>query len=167
MFLINVRLLPQLPPLPTESLPNTPPPQLLIITKISQYFKERSIISSSSNIWILPFLIGLVTLKKDANLWIRYGLLSGLVSYPYCHAILVGWNAKNSNTVRTRAVSAALYNMFVQSGNIVAVNIYRDDDKPLCECPPHLIIFTSPGINPSPTYRTRLSSIQNLICPVC
>ena len=45
----------------------------------------------------------------------------------------MGWNARNSNTVRTRAVSAALYNMFVQSGNIVAVNIYRDDDKPLCE----------------------------------
>ncbi|CZS94175.1 related to permease [Rhynchosporium agropyri] len=104
---------------------------LLIITKISSYFKERAIISSTSNIWILPFLIGLVTLKKDANLWVRYGLLSGLVSYPYCHAILVGWNAKNSNAVRTRAVSAALYNMFVQSGNIVAVNIYRDDDKPL------------------------------------
>ena len=39
----------------------------------------------------------------------------------------MGWNARNSNTVRTRAVSAALYNMFVQSGNIVAVNIYRDD----------------------------------------
>ena len=35
--------------------------------------------------------------------------------------------------MRTRAVSAALYNMFVQGGNIVAVNIYRDDDKPLCE----------------------------------
>ncbi|KAH7374162.1 major facilitator superfamily domain-containing protein [Cadophora sp. MPI-SDFR-AT-0126] len=104
---------------------------LLIITKISSYFKERAIISSSSNIWILPFLIGLVTLKKDSSLWVRYGLLSGLVSYPYCHAILVGWNARNSNTVRTRAVSAALYNMFVQAGNIVAVNIYRDDDKPL------------------------------------
>lgn len=81
----------------------------------------------------MPWFIGLVTLKPNANLWLRYTLLTGIQAYPYCHAILVAWNSKNSNTVRTRAVSAALYNMFVQSGNIVATQIYREDDKPLCE----------------------------------
>lgn len=87
--------------------------------------------SSISNIWILPWLVALVTLSSDASPWVRYAVLTGLLSYPYCHAILVGWNAKNSNAVRTRAVSAALYNMFVQSGNIIASNVYREDDKPL------------------------------------
>lgn len=104
---------------------------LLIISKVSERLKERAIISSISNIWIFPWLVALVALPADTNTWIRYALITGLLSYPYCHAILVGWNAKNSNSVRTRAVSAALYNMTVQSGNIVASNIYRDDDQPL------------------------------------
>lgn len=105
--------------------------QLLVITWFSEKIKERSLVSSLSNIWLFPWLVALVVLPKDTNPWVRYALLTGLLSYPYCHAILVGWNAKNSNTVRTRAVSAAFYNMFVQSGNIIASNIYRDDDKPL------------------------------------
>ncbi|KAI1467134.1 MFS general substrate transporter [Daldinia caldariorum] len=104
---------------------------LLIVTWISRRVNERSIISSSSNIWIFPWILALVLLPASASPWVRYALLTGLLSYPYCHAILVSWNAKNSNTVRTRAVSAALYNMFVQSGNIIASNIYRDDDQPL------------------------------------
>ncbi|KAI0840524.1 MFS general substrate transporter [Hypoxylon sp. FL0890] len=104
---------------------------LLAVTWISRRVNERSIISSSSNIWIFPWVLSLVLLPDDTSPWVRYAMLTGLLSYPYCHAILVAWNAKNSNAVRTRAVSAALYNMFVQSGNIIASNIYRDDDKPL------------------------------------
>ncbi|KAF2792668.1 MFS general substrate transporter [Melanomma pulvis-pyrius CBS 109.77] len=105
--------------------------QLLVLTWFSKKLNERSIISSLSNIWIFPWLVALVVLPKSASPWTRYALLTGLLSYPYCHAILVGWNAKNSNSVRTRAVSAAFYNMFVQSGNIIAATIYRDDDQPL------------------------------------
>ncbi|KAI1378359.1 MFS general substrate transporter [Hypoxylon crocopeplum] len=104
---------------------------LLIVTWVSRRINERSIISSSSNIWIFPWILALVLLPSDASPWVRYAMLTGLLSYPYCHAILVSWNAKNSNAVRTRAVSAALYNMFVQSGNIISSNIYRDDDQPL------------------------------------
>jgi hypothetical protein len=104
---------------------------LLIITWVSKRLGERAIVSSISNIWIFPWLVALVTLPDSASPWTRYALLTGLLSYPYCHAILVAWNARNSNAVRTRAVSAALYNMFVQSGNIIASNVYRDDDQPL------------------------------------
>ncbi|KAK2000303.1 major facilitator superfamily transporter [Colletotrichum falcatum] len=104
---------------------------LLIISWVSGRAKERAIVSSISNWWIFPWLVALVALPASTSTWVRYALLTGLLSYPYCHAILVGWNARNSNAVRTRAVSAALYNMFVQAGNIAASNIYRDDDKPL------------------------------------
>ncbi|KAK6224190.1 hypothetical protein LQW54_000339 [Pestalotiopsis sp. IQ-011] len=46
-------------------------------------------------------------------------------------AILVGWTSKNSNNVGTRTVSAALYNMSVQTGSVFSAYVYRDDDKPL------------------------------------
>lgn len=104
---------------------------LIIITWLSERVKERAIISSISNIWIFPWMVALVALPAEISPWVRYALITGLLSYPYCHAILVGWNAKNSNSVRTRAVAAALYNMFVQTGNIAATNIFREDDKPL------------------------------------
>ncbi|KAL7273650.1 hypothetical protein RUND412_003478 [Rhizina undulata] len=104
---------------------------LLLISWASEWLNERSLVSSISNIWIFPFLVALITIPADASPWIRYTLLTGLLAYPYCHAILVAWNSRNSNTVRTRAVSTALYNMFVQAGNIVGNNIYRADDAPL------------------------------------
>jgi hypothetical protein len=45
---------------------------------------------------------------KDA--WGSFVLVTTLLSYPYCHAILVGWTSKNANNVGTRTVSAAVYN---------------------------------------------------------
>ncbi|KAG5767992.1 hypothetical protein H9Q72_004309 [Fusarium xylarioides] len=104
---------------------------LLIITWLSERVQERGMLSSLSNIWIFPWVLALVVLPGDISPWVRYALITGLLSYSYCHAILVGWNAKNSNSVRTRAISAALYNMFVQTGNIAASNIFREDDQPL------------------------------------
>ncbi|TGZ77285.1 MFS general substrate transporter [Ascodesmis nigricans] len=105
--------------------------QLVLITWVSERFDERSLIASISQWWIFPFLTALVALKGTASLWVRYTLLTGIIGYPYCHAILAGWNSRNSNSVRTRTISAAIYNMMVQSGNIIGTNIYREDDKPL------------------------------------
>jgi hypothetical protein len=41
------------------------------------------------------------------------------------HPIQVAWNSRNANTVRSRTVASALYNMFVQAGGIISANIYR------------------------------------------
>lgn len=48
------------------------------------------------------------------------------------HAILVAMISRNANSVGTRAVGTALYNMAYQFGSIAAANIYRNDDKPYC-----------------------------------
>lgn len=106
---------------------------ILVAGWLSETLKERSLVASSSNIWMLPFFIGLVCIKASASPWVRYVLLTGVNGIPYTHSILVGMTSRNAKNVGTRAVSAAIYNMCYQIGSIIAVNIYREEDKPYCE----------------------------------
>lgn len=100
---------------------------------LSEKLNERSLIAAASNIWMLPFFIGLICIKPGANPWVRYTLLTGIAGIPYTHSILVGMTSRNAKNVGTRAVSAAVYNMCYQVGSIIAVNIYREGDKPYCK----------------------------------
>ncbi|KIX97485.1 uncharacterized protein Z520_06937 [Fonsecaea multimorphosa CBS 102226] len=103
---------------------------ILVVTWMSERFHERLLVSSLSVWWVLPFLIGLLAIPRSASPWVRYALLTGVNGEPYTHAILVSLISRNSNDVGTRAVSAAVYNMCYQFGSIIAVNVYRNDDKP-------------------------------------
>jgi predicted MFS family arabinose efflux permease len=101
-------------------------------TWLSEKVNERTFISMITPIWTLPCLLALRFWPGSGkNAWPTFALATVLLSYPYCHAILVGWTSKNSNNVGARSVSAAFYNMAVQLGSICANFIYRTDDKPL------------------------------------
>jgi hypothetical protein len=91
---------------------------------------SRLYICALAQVWAIPLLIALETIPNDASAWVRYVLLTLITAYPYIHAIQVALQSRNANSVRTRTVASAFYNMTVQISNIISSNIYRDDDKP-------------------------------------
>jgi hypothetical protein len=126
---------------------------MLALTYVAEVWGELTLTSLIGQIWALPFVVYIYVVDiTKINKWKAFGIMTLLISYPsgthtsslhYCltlplyktnkmaaHPIQVAWNSRNSNAVRSRTVSAALYNMFVQAGGIIASNIYRADDAP-------------------------------------
>ncbi|KAL1874867.1 hypothetical protein Daus18300_003408 [Diaporthe australafricana] len=105
---------------------------LLAITWVSEHIDERGFVSMVQGIWSLPCLLALRFWPGTMiDAWGTYALVTVLLSFPYCQAIVVGWTSKNSGSVRTRAISASVFSMMKQVGSIASSNIYREDDKPL------------------------------------
>ncbi|KAH7392530.1 major facilitator superfamily domain-containing protein [Pyrenochaeta sp. MPI-SDFR-AT-0127] len=104
---------------------------MLIMTHISEKINQRAYLGMFVQLWFLPCVIAMSVLPDSTSKWARFALVTVLLSYPTPHPMQVGWCSRNSNTVRTRTVSAALYNMSVQVQAIIYSNIYREDDKPL------------------------------------
>uniref|UniRef100_A0A0D2Y0P0 Transporter n=1 Tax=Fusarium oxysporum (strain Fo5176) TaxID=660025 RepID=A0A0D2Y0P0_FUSOF len=104
---------------------------LLLISYLAEKWNERSLLGLAVQIWKLPFIIYLYVVDMSTvNRWVSFAVLALLLGSPTAHPIQVSWNSRNSNTVRLRTVSAAIYNMFVQSAGIIASNVYRKDDAP-------------------------------------
>ena len=99
---------------------------MLAITYAGEIFSELGLLALAAQLWSLPMLIymNVVDITK-VNKWIVYAVISLIVAHPSAHPIQVAWNSRNSYTVRSRTVSAALYNMFVQAGGIISSNVYR------------------------------------------
>ncbi|RAO67577.1 uncharacterized protein BHQ10_003589 [Talaromyces amestolkiae] len=104
---------------------------LLIVTWLTERYHQISIIGLLTQIWCLPLLIILFKLAGKLSNWGLYAVTFVLLGWPSPHAAQVGWCSRLSNTVRTRAVSAALYNITIQLSGIASSNIYRSDDSPL------------------------------------
>ncbi|KIJ66393.1 hypothetical protein HYDPIDRAFT_86987 [Hydnomerulius pinastri MD-312] len=104
----------------------------LLTLLMTSYFSERvqSRVSACLvlQLWALPLLIALRTFGTNTNQWDYYVVVTLITGFPYIHPIQVAWASRNSGSVRTRTLSASVYNMFVQAGAIVYANIYRTDD---------------------------------------
>ncbi|RFU34462.1 hypothetical protein B7463_g1869, partial [Scytalidium lignicola] len=104
---------------------------MLILTYLAEIWNELTLTSMLGQIWALPILVYLYKVDiNKINKWSAWGIITTLLCYPSAHPIQVAWNSRNSNAVRSRTVSAALYNMTVQAGAIIASNIYRASDAP-------------------------------------
>lgn len=105
---------------------------LLVLTWGSERINERSWVCFLLPIYSVP-IMAVIRWWPGSGVepWPSWVLATLLLGGPYIHAICVAWVSRNSNSIRTRSVSAAVYNIFVQLGNIVARNIYRVDDLPL------------------------------------
>ncbi|EFQ35144.1 major facilitator superfamily transporter [Colletotrichum graminicola] len=103
---------------------------MLIMTYLSEIWDTRALFGVFTQVWYLPNLVAMAVLPSNSSPWAQYAVVTVLLSYPSPHAMHVSWASRNSHSVRTRAVSAALYNMMVQLARVIYSNIYREDDRP-------------------------------------
>ncbi|GIZ40081.1 hypothetical protein CKM354_000343500 [Cercospora kikuchii] len=105
---------------------------LLVLTWLSEKLNERFLLATISQIWALPLLIALEVLPADRSPWVAWilSVLLYAMYQPYAHAMIVAITSRNAGSVRTRTVASALYNMMVQTSNIIGNNIYRTPDAP-------------------------------------
>ncbi|GMG51778.1 unnamed protein product [Ambrosiozyma monospora] len=105
---------------------------LLTITWFSEKLNNRLGACLFQPIWTVPLMLVLRFWKGAmVNKWGTYAVVTLILGNPYIHAICVSLCSRNSQSIKTRTVSASLYNMFVQAGSIISSNIYRTADKPL------------------------------------
>ncbi|KAI5956682.1 hypothetical protein KGF57_003402 [Candida theae] len=105
---------------------------LLGITWLSEKLNDRSYISLIAPVYG-AITLGVVRFWPGSGIkvWESFALNTIYYAIPYIHAILVSWVSRNSNSVRTRSICSAMYNMSVQMGAIIAQNVFREDDRPL------------------------------------
>lgn len=104
---------------------------LISITWLSERINQRTYVCFLLPLFTIPVLAVIRWWPGSmVKPWPTWVLVSLVLAAPYIHAICVAWVSRNSNSIRSRSVCSAVYNMTVQLGNIGANNIYRTDDKP-------------------------------------
>ncbi|KAJ5493510.1 hypothetical protein N7539_002256 [Penicillium diatomitis] len=103
---------------------------MLAIAYSSNYFNDRAFHVIIGEAWVLPLLVGMLTLPDGGRDWSRFTLVTLVSGYPYFHPIVSSWISENSFDVKKRAITAATYNVIVQVGSLIGSQIYRAEDAP-------------------------------------
>ena len=96
---------------------------LLFWCFLSEKLNERFLLCTVSQIWVLPLLVALEVLPDTRSPWATWILSALIYAEPYVHPLIVAITSRNAGTVRTRTVASALYNMMVQTSNIIGANV--------------------------------------------
>lgn len=96
---------------------------LLFWCFLSEKINERFLLATISQFWVLPLFIALEALPTTRSPWATWILSVLIYSMPYFHPVIVAITSRNAGTVRTRTVASALYNMMVQTSNIIGANV--------------------------------------------
>ncbi|KAI0143296.1 major facilitator superfamily domain-containing protein [Pestalotiopsis sp. NC0098] len=103
---------------------------MLGVTWLTEKTNRIAVVGLLAQIWVLPLLVVEYTSAASLSAWGQYALIFIILGQPSVHAAQASWCSRLSNSVRTRAVSTAAYNIAVQLSGIASSNIYREDDKP-------------------------------------
>ncbi|KAL3473830.1 major facilitator superfamily domain-containing protein [Aspergillus californicus] len=103
---------------------------MLILSKSSEFFGERTFHCLIGEFWSLPLLATLLAFPDHAYNWGRFTVCTMIAGYPYFHPIVSAWISENTFDVKKRAITAATYNVIVQMGSVIGSQIYRSYDSP-------------------------------------
>ncbi|ANZ76448.1 BA75_04189T0 [Komagataella pastoris] len=118
----------------------------IAISLVSEFFNEGMIIGILCQFWLLIMVIIEYTSVDKISPWGQYVLQLFIVGAPVPQPVLIGLCSRNSYSVRTRTISASLFNIVVQLSNIAGAYIYREDDKPLYKRGNRQLIGISLGV---------------------
>lgn len=105
---------------------------MLVSGYLSEVFNSRALVLATIPIWILSCLFPLRYWSgSQVDAWGTFAILTVMLGACPTWPLTISWCSANSNSVRNRAVSAAVVNVFSQTASIIAANIYRDDDSPM------------------------------------
>lgn len=103
---------------------------LVVVAVVSETVDNRSFVAMSMSVWHFISFVALYAIPVGGSPWIYWAVATIEQSAPYTHPVVVAWVSRQSGSVRTRTISAAIFNMNVQASSIIGANVFQASDAP-------------------------------------